>query len=272
MQSAETVFNTTPTTRGRWHSGPADTADNYIQLGQYLVPLLERFLSLRLGSLEILFEILDISFLVLFAIVEAGQRGYEVLYLLLLEDEVPRQLLEAGLKLVGGKRVHYASRQSPRSEILYSVDMSKPTFFLLRLLLHVANLVIGAERLEIVSPVDKVQTCDELLSELSVESAHACPVLGFAGHPGSTWSTASCSCVSRSPIVTADVARSIAMDPRLVGTEDAMPHGRDINCRVRIASAHGPAHCMAPDRGQLTIRCRSSGLAWEVNTLLSVAP
>lgn len=41
----------------------------------------------------------------------------------------------------------------------------------MRLLLGVANLVIRAESLEVVPPLDKVQACHELLRKLSRESA-----------------------------------------------------------------------------------------------------
>lgn len=40
------------------------------------------------------------------------------------------------------------------------------TFFLVRFELYIANLVVGAERFEVVSHVNKVQASDKLLGEL----------------------------------------------------------------------------------------------------------
>lgn len=67
--------------------------------------LSQRILALGLGGLEIVLEFLDVALLVLFAAIKAREQRDEVLYLLLLDDEVARQLLEAGLELVGGKRI-----------------------------------------------------------------------------------------------------------------------------------------------------------------------
>lgn len=80
---------------------------------------------------------------------------------------------------------------------------ARPTFLLVRLLLDVADLVAGAEGLEVMSSVDKVQACDKLLGELrqGQRVLGACLARGLGlSRDGRTWSTASCSCVSRSPM------------------------------------------------------------------------
>lgn len=90
------------------HLRSTHAADNRIELSQDLVAFLESLLPLRFGSLQILLELLDVLFLIFFAAIKTGQSRTEDLDLLLFQDQVPRELDHARLKIVGWEWIDFA--------------------------------------------------------------------------------------------------------------------------------------------------------------------
>lgn len=88
-------------------SGTPDALDHTVQLCQYLIPLLQGLLSLDLSGLQILLQLPDHALLILLAIVQTRKHRNEVLDLLLLRNDVARQLGHASLEFVGGERVDW---------------------------------------------------------------------------------------------------------------------------------------------------------------------
>lgn len=121
-------------------------------------------MTLRFRGLEVVLQVFNRALLILLTVVQAGQQRDEILYLLLFKYQVAREFVQARGEFVFGQRVNW--RIESASRIVIPETMPAHTFIRSLLLLYIANFVIRAERLQIVSSVDKVQRGDELLREL----------------------------------------------------------------------------------------------------------
>lgn len=73
-------------------SRATNAPDDFVKLGKDLVFLLDRILPLRLSVLELVLQLLNVTFLVCLAAVQSREARYQNFNLLLFYNQVARQL------------------------------------------------------------------------------------------------------------------------------------------------------------------------------------
>ena len=88
-----------------WSSVPTNPTQDLVQLDQNFLLFLDSLEPLRLGHFELLLQILDQLLLVALAVVKSWKARDEVFHLLLLENQVARELDHACLEDIGREGV-----------------------------------------------------------------------------------------------------------------------------------------------------------------------
>lgn len=139
--------------------------DDLVELREDGIFLLGCLLKLRLGNLELLFQLFDILLLIFFAIVYSGQSCDQVFDLLLFVDEVTGKLELPRLELFWRNRLDYRSsqRKMSRSVTFTQAPHTIPSLFLG---LQFSYGIAGPELIEVVMAGVEVDASNKLLSKL----------------------------------------------------------------------------------------------------------